>query len=44
MKEYMHWNWNNVNGSRSPYKYFGGVLVPNGKDEKGDVIYEYKGN
>lgn len=42
MKGYMHWIWNNVNRGKSPYKYFGGILLPAGLDEKGDVIYEYK--
>lgn len=42
MLDYMRWNWNNVNGANSPYKYFDGILVPIGKDENGDVIYEYR--
>ena len=35
--------WNNPNAANSPYKYFGGVLVPEGRDEHGDVIYVYRG-
>lgn len=42
LKDWIHYQWNNVNGGKGPYKYFGGVLVPKGKDENGDVIYEYK--
>jgi len=38
----MHYFWNAVNERLSPYKYFGGVLHPVGKDEDGDVIYEYR--
>ena len=41
MYDYVHWNWNNPNGPSSPYKYFGGIMSPCGKDENGDVIYEY---
>ena len=44
MVGWMRHQWNNVNGGRSPYKYFGGVLHPIGKDENGDVIYEYRGD
>lgn len=42
MKDWIRWNWNNVNGGKSPYKYFGGILYPIGKDESGDIIYEYR--
>jgi len=44
MRDYVRREWNNVNGGHSPYKYFGGVLHPVGKDESGDVIYEYRGD
>ena len=44
MVGWIHHQWNNVNGRRSPYKYFGGVLHPIGRDESGDVIYEYRGD
>jgi len=44
MADYMRHEWNNVNGGHSPYKYFGGVLHPVGKDENGNVIYEYCGD
>jgi len=33
--------WNSPNSLKSPYKYFGGVLQPAGKDENGDLIYKY---
>ena len=44
MKDYVRREWNNVNGGHSPYKYFGGVLHPVGRDGAGDVIYEYWGD
>lgn len=43
MYEWMRWQWNNVNGTHSPYKYFGGVLRPCGRDDEDNVIYEYAG-
>jgi len=39
--DYARFQWNAVNSARSPYKYFGGVLVPHGRDAKGDVVYLY---
>lgn len=41
MLEYIRYCWNNVNGGNSPYKYTGGVLMPDGVDEHGDVVYRY---
>lgn len=41
MKEYLHYLWNNPSRGQSPYKLFAGVLVPNGIDENGDIIYLY---
>ena len=41
MKDYLHYQWNNVDAGQSPYKMFQGVLMPNGFDENGDVIYRY---
>lgn len=32
--------WNDPNKGSSPYKYFGGLLEPQGKDDKGDIIYK----
>lgn len=43
-KEWLHYHWNNVNHPNSPYKYFGGVLVPEAeRDAAGDVVYRYVG-
>lgn len=42
MYEYLQRVWNSPNNARSPYKYFGGILYPVGKDENNDVIYEYR--
>jgi len=44
MSDWMRYHWNNVNSGKGPYKYFGGVLYPVGRDEQGDVIYEYRGD
>ena len=41
MLDYIRYCWNNVNSGKSPYKYTGGVLVPGGRDENGDVVYRY---
>lgn len=37
----MHNIWNSPNNSKSPYRYFEGVMQPDGLDENGDVIYKY---
>ena len=42
--DWLRFHWNNVNSGKSPYKYFGGVLRPDGRDENGDVIYRYVGD
>uniref|UniRef100_A0A6M3IK91 Radical SAM superfamily protein n=1 Tax=viral metagenome TaxID=1070528 RepID=A0A6M3IK91_9ZZZZ len=36
---YMRNIWNNPKSGKSPYVYFGGVLVPSDLDENGDIIY-----
>lgn len=41
MKDYLRYLWNNPARGQSPYKIFGGVLVPEGKDENNDIIYKY---
>lgn len=41
MKDYLHYIWNNPKAGQSPYVMFGGVMKPNGYDDKGDVIYIY---
>jgi hypothetical protein len=43
MFDYMRNAWNNPKSGHSPYKYFGGALTPEGKDENGDLIYKYSG-
>lgn len=41
MKDYLHFLWNNPKRGQSPYKLFERVLVPDGYDENGDIIYKY---
>ena len=41
MAQYLRNNWNNVKSGTSPAKMYGGILVPHGRDEHGDVIYRY---
>jgi DNA repair photolyase len=41
MAEYMRWLWNNPQAGQSPYKLFGGILVPGEHDERGDIVYYY---
>lgn len=41
MKEYLRYLWNAPNRGQSPYKLFAGVLVPNGYDDNGDIVYKY---
>ena len=41
MKDYLHYLWNNPKMGQSPYKIFEKVLIPNGYDENGDIIYKY---
>ena len=41
MAQYMRNNWNNVKAGTSPAKMYGGILVPDGRDGHGDVIYRY---
>lgn len=43
MADYLRYIWNNPQVKDSPYYYFYGIMSPVGKDENGDVIYEYKG-
>ncbi len=42
LRQWMRWTWNSPNELSSPYRYFGGVLVPCGRDENDDVIYRYE--
>lgn len=41
MLEYLNWLWNNPNNQNSPYKYFGGILFPEGLDKEGNIIYHF---
>lgn len=41
MAQWLRRNWNNVSGGTSPARGYGGILIPDGKDENGDVIYRY---
>jgi DNA repair photolyase len=42
MADYMHWLWNNPQSGQSPYTLFEGIIIPDGKDINGDLIYRYK--
>lgn len=41
MFDFMRSIWNSPKSWQSPARYFGGALVPAGKDEDGDLIYVY---
>lgn len=41
MKDYLRFLWNSPSRGQSPYKIFERVLVPDGTDENGDIIYKY---
>lgn len=41
MAQWIRANWNNVKSGTSPARAYGNVLVPDGVDENGDVIYRY---
>lgn len=43
MADYIRWLWNNPQAGQSPYKLFEGVLVPDGRDTDGNIVYRYKG-
>lgn len=42
MARYLRWLWNNPQNGQSPYRLFEGILIPQGKDENGDLIYKIK--
>lgn len=44
MKDYLHYLWNDPKMGQSPYKIFEKVLIPDGYDEDGNIIYKYNGN
>lgn len=41
LSDYLRSIWNTPNNSKSPYKYFEGILYPIGLDEENNVIYKY---
>lgn len=41
MADYLHYLWNSPKEGRSPYKEFGYVLIPDGVDENGDIVYRF---
>lgn len=41
MAEFCRYRWNHPEDGQSPYKLFEGILVPQGADENGDLIYVY---
>ena len=43
MADYLHNNWNKPKTPSSPARAYGGILVPDRKDENGDIVYKYKG-
>lgn len=43
MKDYLHYLWNAPKMGQSPYKIFERVLVPDGYDDDGNIIYKYNG-
>ena len=44
MYEYIKECWNNPKSYKSPYRYFGGVLVPDRIDSEGNIVYKYVGD
>lgn len=43
MKGYLRHLWNSPRRGQSPFKLFEHVLIPDGYDENGDIIYRYNG-
>lgn len=43
MYDFIRYLWNHPKEGNSPYHMFDGVLVPDGVDDNGDVIYRYDG-
>lgn len=41
MADWLHWLWNNPQSGDSPYRLFGGVMVPTDNDENGDIVYKF---
>lgn len=40
--EYVRYLWNTPNAGQSPYSLFEGILLPNGVDKEGNIIYRYR--
>ena len=43
MAEYQRWVWNNPDAGQNIYKMYEGIVIPDGKDENGNIIYKYNG-
>lgn len=41
MAQYLRDNWNSPSKGTSPAKGYGGILVPVGRDENGDIVYKF---
>lgn len=41
MKEFLRYLWNSPKQGQSPYRIFERVLVPDGFDDNGDIVYKY---
>lgn len=41
MAQFLRDNWNTPSKGTSPAREYGGILVPVGRDENGDVVYKY---
>ena len=41
MKQYLRYLWNTPKRGQAPYKIFERVLIPDGIDDNGDIIYKY---
>ena len=41
--DYLKWVWNSPKNGQSPYSMFGGIVIPDGKDNDGNIIYKYIG-
>lgn len=43
MADNLRWVWNNPQNGQNPYKMYEGVMIPDGTDEEGNIIYRYNG-
>jgi DNA repair photolyase len=44
MSGFLHYLWNRIDNVHSPYKMFDGVLLPDRRDENGDIVYKWNGS